>query len=270
MWFFQGVFLTDYANVLHNAQEGTTKALRQWRFQSIEDMDPNLILDYVKEAIQNQKDGKAMTPEKKETLPPPPELQRELDSNKELSTAFSGFTASKQREFSEFISSAKRQETKEKRLDKIIPMILNNQRTKRQVQKMKYVMILLFILSVWACAPSEEQNSTNNEVQELEFDSLLATELGADKYGMRKYVMAFLKAGPNRDQEMGTAAEIQRAHLDHINKLAEEGKLVLAGPFMDEGDIRGIFLFAVETLEEAEELTAEDPGGQSREIGHGA
>jgi len=80
---------------------------------------------------------------------------------------------------------------------------------------------------------------------------------------MRSYVMAFLKAGPNRDQDQQTAMELQRAHMDNINRLAEEGSLILAGPFLDDGQIRGIYIFNVESIEEARELTATDPAVQA-------
>lgn len=95
------------------------------------------------------------------------------------------------------------------------------------------------------------------------FDAELAQRLGADEYGMRRYVMAFLKAGPDRSQSDDQAAAIQRAHLDNIRKMAEAGKLVVAGPFMDDGEVRGIYLFAVDTLAEAEALTASDPAVQA-------
>ena len=65
LWFHNGVFLKDEANVLHNTQEGTTKGLRQWRFNSIDEIDADLSLAYAEEAIQNQKDGKEIKPEKK-------------------------------------------------------------------------------------------------------------------------------------------------------------------------------------------------------------
>jgi len=73
--------------------------------------------------------------------------------------------------------------------------------------------------------------------------------------------MALLKAGPNRDQDQDqdTAMDLQRGHMNHVNKMAEDGKLVLAGPFLDGGEVRGIFVFDVETIEEARELTASDP-----------
>lgn len=97
----------------------------------------------------------------------------------------------------------------------------------------------------------------------VKFDSLLAKKLGADDYGMRKYVMAFLKKGPNRSQDDSTRNALQRAHLDNITRLAEEGTLVLAGPFFDDGDIRGIYIFAVDSIAQAEKLTNTDPAVQA-------
>lgn len=55
----------------------------------------------------------------------PDELQLEFDKDERLKEAFNGFSLSKQREFSDYISEAKREATKQKRLEKIIPMILN-------------------------------------------------------------------------------------------------------------------------------------------------
>jgi len=91
------------------------------------------------------------------------------------------------------------------------------------------------------------------------FDSVYAEKLGADDYGMRSYVMAFLKAGPNRNQSKEEAEKLQAAHMANIGRMAEEGKLVLAGPFLDDDELKGIYIFAVETVEEAEALTSSDP-----------
>ena len=76
---------------------------------------------------------------------------------------------------------------------------------------------------------------------------------------MKVYVMAFLKKGPNRNQDSVEAARLQAAHMANIHRMAEEGSLVLAGPFMDDGDLRGIYVFNVSTVEEARALTATDP-----------
>lgn len=106
-----------------------------------------------------------------------------------------------------------------------------------------------------AAQPTSDLPESMND----KYDAKLAAELGADDYGMRRYVMAFLKMGPNRDQDSSTAAQLQRAHLDNIQRMADAKQLVVAGPFMDAGDIRGIYIFNVETVEEAEALTQTDP-----------
>ncbi|MBI3133036.1 MAG: hypothetical protein HYZ14_00030 [Bacteroidetes bacterium] len=97
------------------------------------------------------------------------------------------------------------------------------------------------------------------------YDSLYAQKLGADEYGMKTYVMAFLKDGPNNDLDSAEAAQLQMEHMANINRMAEEGKLVLAGPFYSKegSDLRGIYVFNVETIEEAEELTKSDPAVQA-------
>jgi uncharacterized protein YdeI (YjbR/CyaY-like superfamily) len=123
MWFHQGVFLKDPAKVLINAQEGVTKALRQWRFNSLNDISPALVKSYIEEAIENCKAGKEVKPEKK-ALVLPVELSEELTSNPKLAEAFESFTAFKKKEFAEHIDSAKRRETRDKRLQQVIPMIL--------------------------------------------------------------------------------------------------------------------------------------------------
>jgi len=95
------------------------------------------------------------------------------------------------------------------------------------------------------------------------YDSILARQLGADDIGMRQYVMAFLKQGPNRDQDAATAQALQRAHLDNINRMADAGQLVVGGPFLDGGELAGIYIFNVTTIEEARELTETDPAVQA-------
>ena len=95
------------------------------------------------------------------------------------------------------------------------------------------------------------------------FDSALAAAVGADQYGMKQYVLAYLKAGPNRNMDSATADSLQKAHLKNIMRMADEGKLVVAGPFLDDGDVRGIYIFNVATIEEAKALTETDPAIQA-------
>ena len=97
--------------------------------------------------------------------------------------------------------------------------------------------------------------------QAATYNAELARQLGADDYGMKKYVMAFLKRGPTK-LSGAEAEQVQNAHLKNIIRLADEGKLVVAGPFGDEGDVRGIFILNAETVEEANNLTATDPAVQ--------
>ena len=123
LWFHQGALLKDGQNVLINAQEGTTKALRQWRMQSGKEIKPAVIKRYVREAIQLVKDGKQIGPAKKKALALPPELKKAFAKSKAAKKKFDQLTPGKQREYAEYISSAKRDDTRQKRLDKILPMI---------------------------------------------------------------------------------------------------------------------------------------------------
>ncbi len=110
---------------------------------------------------------------------------------------------------------------------------------------------------------SGESDVTTMAPDSTAYDAALAESLGADAYGMKQYVMAFLKRGPNPSPDSTTRANLQRAHLDNINRLAEEGKLVMAGPFLDDGIVRGIYIFDVKTVEEARQLTETDPSIQA-------
>lgn len=123
IWFYKGVFLKDEANVLVNAQEGVTKSLRQWRFTSKDQIDEKLIIKYIEEAIAAEMAGLEIKPAKKETVIPDL-LQHELDASPALTEAFMKLTPFKQREYTEFISSAKREETRLARMEKIKPMLL--------------------------------------------------------------------------------------------------------------------------------------------------
>ncbi len=95
------------------------------------------------------------------------------------------------------------------------------------------------------------------------YDAVLAARVGADDYGMKKYVIAFLKSGKTKIEDEAKRNELQKAHLKNIQRLAAEGKLVVAGPFLDKQPIRGIYIFNVSSIEEAKQLTETDPSIQA-------
>jgi uncharacterized protein YciI len=139
-------------------------------------------------------------------------------------------------------------------------------------KKMRQLLSLLALLTlIAACnqseAPAEQALPSLYDLITKDtgvgYDSTLVARLGSDEYGMKPYVMAFLKAGPNRDQDSLTAANLQKAHLENITRMAEEGKLVLAGPFMDDGVVRGIYIFDVASVDSARAWTATDPAIQA-------
>ena len=125
IWFFNGVFLKDEKKVLVNAQEGITKSLRQWRFNSKKEVNEKEVLAYILEAIKNEKAGKVIKATAKETLVST-ELRLAMDASSTLVEAFQKFSLAKQREFHEYVEQAKREPTKLSRIEKIIPMILAN------------------------------------------------------------------------------------------------------------------------------------------------
>ena len=125
---------------------------------------------------------------------------------------------------------------------------------------MKHTRLTNWVVLVLATvALSVGATAAETQSEKPGYDPQLAAELGADNYGMHKYVLALLKAGPNRDQDKEAAAELQRAHMANIQRLAKEGVLILAGPFLDGGELRGIYVFDVDTVEEARKLTETDP-----------
>jgi len=123
VWFFQGALLRDEQGVLVNAQEGRTRAMRQWRFQAVEEIDEPLLRAYVDESIENQRQGKEIKAEKKKPVEVPDELAGALAEDREAGDRFDALTPGKQREYTEYIAEAKRAETRARRLEKILPMI---------------------------------------------------------------------------------------------------------------------------------------------------
>ena len=124
LWFWNGVFLKDEAKVLVNANEGVTKGLRQWRFSSSDDVNEKLVLQYINEAIANEKAGLSIKPEKKDIIRCD-FFESELNKDSNFNAAFEKFSPYKQKEFWEFMATAKQEKTKIKRLEKIKPIIMD-------------------------------------------------------------------------------------------------------------------------------------------------
>ena len=101
----------------------------------------------------------------------------------------------------------------------------------------------------------------NTAAQERTFDPDLAKKLGTDERGMKMYVLCILKTGPKDAEIKGDARkEIFAGHFANIGRLADEGKLVVAGPFGENAkSYRGLYIFNVDTIEEAEKLVVLDP-----------
>jgi uncharacterized protein YciI len=118
----------------------------------------------------------------------------------------------------------------------------------------RIILILIIFISM-----IKQGNSQSSQINDQTYDSLLAKKYGADDYGMKKYIMAFLKSGKTELSDKAERDRLQGEHMKNIIRMAEDGKLLIAGPFMDNQIVRGIYIFDVSTVEEARELTSTDP-----------
>ncbi len=124
IWFHHGSLLSDPLKVLTNAQEGKTVGMRHWKFSDAREINESDVTNYFEEAIENEKLGhKVVYEKKKRVLMMPEQLTQALKSNPKADKAFKSLTISKQIDYAEYISSAKRASTVEKRLLKVIPLI---------------------------------------------------------------------------------------------------------------------------------------------------
>ncbi|MBO9612465.1 MAG: hypothetical protein J7619_07210 [Dyadobacter sp.] len=96
------------------------------------------------------------------------------------------------------------------------------------------------------------------------YDSTLAKKLNADEYGMKKYVMVFLKTGSATNVPKSKSDSAFAGHMQNINRLAETGKLVVAGPFFKNDKYRGIFILNADSIEEGRKLVETDPAVQAK------
>lgn len=117
-----------------------------------------------------------------------------------------------------------------------------------------FAMAALAAISGFAQTP---ETPTKNPL----YDASLAKKVGADKLGMKSYVLAILKTGPKDAEIKGTAREeIFKGHFANMTRLSKEGSLALAGPFSkNDKSFRGLFILNVTTVGEARALVDTDP-----------
>lgn len=114
-------------------------------------------------------------------------------------------------------------------------------------------MLLLICLSPAVFADTSETKEREN------YDEALAAEIGADEYGMKTYIFVTLLTGETTIDDEQESREIFAGHFSNMSRLANEGKLVLAGPVIEARPKRGIFILNVDSIEEAEALVQTDP-----------
>jgi hypothetical protein len=124
---------------------------------------------------------------------------------------------------------------------------------------MKYIFtIALFLITNLTFGQSNSEKETLNS--NPNYDKTLSEKLGGDDYGMKSYFLVILKTGTNTTTDKELIAESFRGHMNNINRLVEEGKLIVAGPLgKNDNKYRGIFILNnLKTIEEAKELLQTD------------
>ncbi|MBK8883928.1 MAG: hypothetical protein IPN67_16575 [Bacteroidales bacterium] len=125
---------------------------------------------------------------------------------------------------------------------------------------MKYILTL--ILLVFTNLTFGQSNSDRDTLDvNPNYDQALAKKLGGDDFGMKSYFLVILKTGANTTTDKELISVSFRGHLDNINRLVEEGKLIVAGPLGKNGkNYRGMFILNnIESIKGAEELLRTDP-----------
>lgn len=114
--------------------------------------------------------------------------------------------------------------------------------------------VSLFIISFFLTVSSLAQ------MVNPDYDSTLARRLGADERGMKMYVLVMLKTGTNNEQDSAKRASLFAGHFKNISRLADQKKLIVAGPLeKNEQSYHGIFILDVLSFEEARILLDDDP-----------
>lgn len=131
----------------------------------------------------------------------------------------------------------------------------------RKIVSLGILVVIISAMSICVAAQdtAAKPAATPATAPNRAYDAELAKKLGADDYGMKGYVMVLLKTGKVKRGDAKTMEPLQIGHLKMITRLADEEKIVVAGPFRNAGDLSGLFIFNVKTIEEAKELVKADP-----------
>lgn len=121
------------------------------------------------------------------------------------------------------------------------------------------LLIASLLISIFSFAQEKK-------AEKPKFNQELATSLGADQYGMKPYTIVMLTTGPAKIEDKAKMGTLMKGHMENIGKLADEGKIIVAGPFLEKNkeNYRGMFIFNTKSKEEAEQWVKTDPAVQAR------
>lgn len=118
------------------------------------------------------------------------------------------------------------------------------------MKKVSYTLFIIILTNIFSFAQTKNPN----------YDKALADSLGSDDYGMKSYIFVILKTGTNTSKDEEVRNKAFRGHMNNIVRLAEEGKLIVAGPLnKNDKDYRGLFIFDVKSKEEVKKHLNTDP-----------
>jgi len=121
---------------------------------------------------------------------------------------------------------------------------------------MKILFFFLFTSSLVVACSNEYKSPEVSTTQPEKYDLSKDTSIYSGE--MKRYWLVLLQKGPNRNQDSISAEKIQAAHMANINRLAKEGKLIMAGPIGVEDDLRGIFIMNCTDSAEVENFVKTD------------
>lgn len=122
------------------------------------------------------------------------------------------------------------------------------------------IILILLVLSVVSCQPNPAKPIAVNTLDTTgvkKYDPLQDTTAYIDE--MKRFWLVLLKSGTKRNQDSATAAQIQVGHMANIQRLAKEGKIIMAGPIGADTELRGIFIMNCKDSAEVEQIVKTDP-----------